>query len=361
MCTLMKNEDLISIIIPVYNMSKYIKDCLVSIIEQDYSNIEIIIIDDGSTDDSLQVCKTYMKKDRRIQVFTETNNGVSCARNFGVSIAKGKWIIFVDPDDVCEKNMCSSLLKAAQGVDADIVFGRYTVLTAGECSESKETIDRSCFLGNDINIVQLNLFSHFFANSKKIYRGPFTICGTPWAKLYRRDLLVLHNVTFPEGLHPNEDEIFMLYALENASTVVCTSDKVYKYNARMGTSTRIFDKDWKSHINEFHLLYKSFCSINNKDDRFDINYNYIKIRSLCFLLRYECIGIIENKIVFNRYKFMELVTSKEYNTALKNVELRNMESHHRVVVLLIRLRLYCLLELIIEKHMKREIKSMNKR
>ena len=122
-------EALVSIIIPIYNVSNYMDACILSASAQDYRNIEIILIDDGSTDDSGRKCDSWAKKDHRIRVIHKKNGGLSSARNIGLDTAKGKYIYFLDGDDTIEKNLISSVIPfMEQG--KDIVFFRYYLVSS---------------------------------------------------------------------------------------------------------------------------------------------------------------------------------------------------------------------------------------
>lgn len=112
----------LSIIVPIYNAQNHLKKCIESIINQTEKDIEIILIDDGSTDDSLKICNEYQRKDFRINVIHQNNSGVSIARNQGIKIAKGEYIGFVDSDDWIDLDMFKRLLEEAKKTDADIVM-----------------------------------------------------------------------------------------------------------------------------------------------------------------------------------------------------------------------------------------------
>ena len=114
------NNELISIIVPVYNVEKYLKRCISSIIEQTYKNIEIILVDDGSTDKSLEICKKYSKTDKRINVYHKKNGGLSSARNYGIKKSKGNYIIFVDSDDYINNFFVEKLYMCLINEQADI-------------------------------------------------------------------------------------------------------------------------------------------------------------------------------------------------------------------------------------------------
>ena len=116
-------KDLISIVIPVYNVENYLNRCIESIISQTYENIEIILINDGSKDNSLLICKEYKNKDKRIKVIDKKNEGVSIARNIGVEKSSGKYVIFVDSDDWIEKTFVENLHKKISEYNVDICIG----------------------------------------------------------------------------------------------------------------------------------------------------------------------------------------------------------------------------------------------
>ena len=151
----------ISIIVPMYNMENYIKECLDSLLNQDYKNTEIILVDDGSTDSTRQICEEYRLIDKRVFIINKNNEGVSIARNTGLENSTGEWVVFVDPDDYCPLNMCSKLLEVAKQTDSEIVFGRHEVI-GKSCKVSKDNGKITIYEGKEINTIQLSLFSHFW-------------------------------------------------------------------------------------------------------------------------------------------------------------------------------------------------------
>ena len=122
-------QDLISVIIPVYNVEKYLKRCMDSVLKQTYSNIEIIIVDDGSTDTSGSLCDEYWKKDSRITVFHKENGGLSSARNFGLERVSGNYVCFIDSDDFIHENYISFMYDKIIKNDADICYCKSTKFT----------------------------------------------------------------------------------------------------------------------------------------------------------------------------------------------------------------------------------------
>ena len=127
----------VSIIVPVYNVSKYLDECILSLINQTYKNIEILIVDDGSIDESLDICEEYAKKDDRIILIRNSHEGVSVARNTGIENASGDWISFVDSDDYAELNMIEELINRSLEYDYDIVIGSYSVINERSLKKEK--------------------------------------------------------------------------------------------------------------------------------------------------------------------------------------------------------------------------------
>ena len=131
------NNELISIIVPVYNVQKYLDRCMNTLLNQTYKNIEIILIDDESPDSCPQMCDEYKRIDQRIKVVHKLNEGLGFARNSGLEIARGKYIIFVDSDDYVTENMCELLYQSAKKYDADVVYGGIFYADGKNIKESK--------------------------------------------------------------------------------------------------------------------------------------------------------------------------------------------------------------------------------
>jgi len=178
------NKPLISVIVPVYNSAKYLEQCVDSIINQTYENLEIILVDDGSTDGSSDLCDSIKKRDKRITVIHKKNGGAASARNAGLKLAKGEFIGFADSDDWLELDMFQHMFEVLNKNDADLVlvslFLEYEI-------ENKSV--KSPKISGTFNSTQ--------AVHKQLYHED-GFCGAPWDKLYKRELF--DNLEFPEGL-----------------------------------------------------------------------------------------------------------------------------------------------------------------
>ena len=213
-------EPLISVIIPVYNVEKYLEKCISSVVGQTYKNIEIILVDDGSTDKSGTMCDLLAEKDSRIVVIHKANGGLSSARNAGLDIAKGDYIGFVDSDDWIEPDMYACLLRNMLKESADIsACGVYYH------RNSKTKTDR--------DITGYRVFSRYEAVNCVIQRNSI-IKAYVWSKLYSKH--IFSKLRFPEG-KTYEDLFTILPVIDAAEKIVVTMQPKYHYIKRPGSIT----------------------------------------------------------------------------------------------------------------------------
>lgn len=211
-------KDLISVIIPVYNVDPYLEDCLESIINQEYDNLEIILVDDGSTDRSGLICDEYAEKDKRIKVFHKENGGLSDARNFGLDIATGEYISFIDSDDYILSNYFSYLEQLISADNADIAVCQFIYVDekGAFCELGGDRINET-IIGNT-NCMQYFLYSE-------------AIDTTAWRKLFRRSLFINSGISFPKGRY--HEDIFTTYKLIGRCNVIAVgSECLYAYRKR---------------------------------------------------------------------------------------------------------------------------------
>ncbi len=235
----------VSIIVTIYNMEDYLEQCLDSIISQSFPEIEILLVDDGSTDRSLEICNQYDAQDDRITIIHQENAGVSEARNKGLQAVTGDWIMFVDGDDWLTPDAVEILFKSAAFEDnCDIVAGAYY-------ENYPPPIERELFIGskslpNNSIRVDLNLYKENIICYALTGRGfpelTELTCNlrTPWAKLYRRLLLIDNEIAFIPGLDKGEDRIFNLYVLNAANNLLSVNVPVYHSRFRFDSLSRKF-------------------------------------------------------------------------------------------------------------------------
>lgn len=206
--------DLISVIIPVYNTKKYLPKCLDSVINQTYKNLQIIIVNDGSTDDSLRICKDYSHTDSRIIIIDKKNGGLSDARNVGLEAATGKYVFFLDSDDYINKQAIELMYSGSEYNNSDVAICDYQMVSGSdEYNIPKIQVPLKWNTLNGEEAVK-NLLS-----GKPFY-------SIAWNKLYRRE--IFQNIRFPIG-KINEDEFVAHKTLSVAKKVIYTNQKLYVY------------------------------------------------------------------------------------------------------------------------------------
>lgn len=213
----MKKTPKISIIIPVYNVERYLPRCLDSVLAQTFADFELLLIDDGSPDRSPAICDQYAAKDPRIQVFHKPNGGVSSARNLGIDHAQGSFIAFIDADDYIEPNFLEEMLNAMNRYNADLVC-------CGLWAYQKEDGNYNSIRGTDEDKV--------FTRKEALIEllGPDdSIQTSPWNKLYKANIIRKNNLRFPEDLKYCEDKVFILRFIMHCSKVFFTSKILYHY------------------------------------------------------------------------------------------------------------------------------------
>ena len=210
----MSNNPLISIIVPVYNAEKYLSRCVGSILEQTFKDFELILVDDGSSDNSGALCDKYALKDKRIRVISKENGGVSSARNMGLDIAKGKYVTFIDSDDWVDKNYLKALLEPMEKYDVQLVVGSFET-RGSRCSvqglESKL-----------INFALLNEEERFIAYTKNL--------SGPCVKLFLLEVINKNDLRFPINIHYGEDSLFVKKYLRQCKSIYTIQDVIYFYN-----------------------------------------------------------------------------------------------------------------------------------
>lgn len=209
------NNPLVSIIIPVYNIEDFVEKCLDSVYCQSYENIEMIVVDDGSTDKSGLVCDAFADGKKNVKVFHNKNGGLSFARNFGIKKAKGNLIALVDGDDFVKKDFVKDMVEAMVGDNSDIVV----------CGFEGEKIERGTISGE--------------AAAKKLLIGQENLEIVSWNKLYKKDLFIKNDIWYPVG-DRYEDSLTTYKLLSKAGIVSYLPEKLYVYvkraNSIMGSS-----------------------------------------------------------------------------------------------------------------------------
>ena len=212
----------LSIVLPVYNVAPYLPKCLESLTNQTFKNIEIILVNDGSTDNSLEILNNYKSQDKRIKVIDKKNGGVSSARNTGIMACRADFISFVDPDDYLSLDVYEKCMNTIQDTSADI-------LAFSSITEPENRMD---------------------SIEKKIITNPFEAVSDPsinngyvWNKIFRRSLLVENNILFKEDIAYAEDNLFVNMTLPKAKIIATCPTAVYHYQYHPNSSGNSISKE----------------------------------------------------------------------------------------------------------------------
>ena len=216
------DDILVSVVVPVYNVEKFLPQCVDSLLAQTLPNLEIILVDDGSTDGSGSICDSYAATNENIRVIHQKNAGLSAARNTGIAAAKGEYIGFVDSDDFIAPQMYRALLEAAlTGGMSVAVCGRYITDEEGNVTEEAFTLS------------QEKTYAPVDAMEQILIGGPVDVAA--WDKLYRKDLF--DGITFPVG-EINEDAAIIFRLVDKAEKIVHIGAPMYYYRGRSGSITK---------------------------------------------------------------------------------------------------------------------------
>lgn len=293
---------LITVIVPVYNAEKSIERCINSILNQTYTDIELLLIDDGSTDRSSVICEKYMKVDSRVRFVKQQNSGVSYTRNKGIKIAKGEFIQFVDSDDYINSEMCEKLIESAIKYNADMTM-------CGITEEHGKYLDvRIPKLHGGYRVEELreyypDIFDGFLLNS-------------PCNKLYKKESLTAQ---FPNDISLGEDLIFNLRNLINMDWISFIEESLYHYVIHQGSLNRSYRPNEIDCAEQIYIESMKFC---NETDL--VNLAPIKISQVFVVFLFYGLSNLYTLSSFSR---------KEKKAILKKwVNNKNVQSASKIAV-----------------------------
>lgn len=234
------NQPLVSIILPVYNAQNHLARCVGSICAQTYRNIEIIILNDGSKDQSLPVCEEFRQKDPRILLVDKANSGVSDTRNLGLKLASGKYVEFVDSDDYLDPDFTERLVAAAEENEADFVIAPYKMVIPAGASKPEQVLDK---IQDELGVMSVarppEVREYGFLPAGVYDKDTFALrlmdkpasyfYSVLWNKLYRRDILNGNDIQFVSEMRWAEDLVFNLRYIQYAERFVAIDKPGYYY------------------------------------------------------------------------------------------------------------------------------------
>ena len=322
----------ISIVVPVYNVEKYIGECLESLVHQTYEDIEIIIVDDGSPDRSDVIYSKYAENDDRIKIIKKENAGVSEARNTGIDNATGTFVMFADSDDWLELNACEVLIQEYDKNKADLVVSDAYTVTNGRKRQNR--VFNEAFCTDDKKFIeqyQMSCLGYGF-NPSPAVKWNISGLGSPWNKLFRIDIIKNNNLRFDpyvKGIY--DDNLFTLHYLEHVNSISYVPVPVYDYRIVAQSITQSFKPNTLEISGRIFERINDFIDEHGNREAFTIPfYNYVIRRFSAELGVYY---FSSNNTRSNREISRELrkmMNSEPYRSAIHNADTSRMIAAHRV-------------------------------
>lgn len=346
---------LISIIIPVYNIEKkFLDKCIESVINQTYSNLEIILVDDGSLARFSQIYDEYSLKDKRVQVVHKENGGVSSARNKGIDIAKGEFIVFVDGDDWIKSNFCEEIIRNI-GENEIIIFDLY-IKRRNTINRNKFFPHRKVFVNSEKELLQAQGVCF---KSPYIHNPEYNSVALIASKAYKSSFIKNYNLRFNIGQKMSEDILFNLYAFELASSIKYIDIPMYYYRNDNISACRSFDRDY---INTNNILINQILRFINKFNKQNTEVE----RSLYYRSLFNIQLILKNYIFsmelpdnYRKEEFTKLYQIEWIKDSINKFSFINDNISGRILLILFKKRYYYLLKLILlyRNKIKEKIRS----
>ncbi len=305
-------EPLVSVVIPIYNAEKYIEICMNSLLGQAYKNIEIIMVDDGSTDSSASICDAYAEKDKRIKVIHQVNKGVSTARNAGISAAQGKYIMFFDVDDTVETDIITDNVQLAEENEADIVMYCFWYYNVDEDKTIPNPWDKS-FVGDN----------KAFFDECVIKTVETEVFNPPWNKVIKRSLIQDNKLSFDVRYQIYEDAILSAEMLNAADKIVVNNRMYYRYCIKSsGSLITKFNDTFFDSVSKLHSNAIKYCQ------RYEDN----KAQIECFNKQYTTLVLTHLKQISckadwdkaQKYQLIKRICEDEqFTKAINNTDLKS--------------------------------------
>jgi len=308
----------LSIIVPIYNVENYISKCIDSLLNQDYDDYQIILINDGSTDKSLDICMDYQKKyKKKVKVYSKENGGLSSARNYGMEKANSEFIFFVDGDDYIKPNCLKKMMKKIEGKDI-LVFNYLNVYNDHE-----------------------ELFNIFDSTIKNVNKRYLVASPSACNKIFRLDLFKKNNIVFPDKLY-YEDLATIPRLCQYTNKIVYDNNAYYCYLQRDGSIMR--QKKYNAKIEDifkvFDILENSFTK--NFKDKYNLEIEYIYI---WHLLKNASLRFLD----FNKYDkaiMINKIIKERYPNWSKNIYFKNYDIKKKIMCYLLMVRAYKLVNVL---------------
>lgn len=331
-------DKMISFIVPAYNVEKYIDKCIRSITSQEYDEWELIIVDDGSTDSTLEICKVYAQKDERIKVICQQNAGSAVARNSGLDVATGKWIAFVDADDWIEVNYLKMLYPYIQS-DYDFIMYSYFEVKKNQridmCQTQKEILlDKEKFHCLVKDVIDTERRVREVANSRSQF----------WTKLFRREFLVENHISIEPTLRMCQDVMFNLQVYYSARKALFIPVALYNYRILNDSTCHRYSKEQLPRILKLTEVIGDFSEQHYYYPEISKLYQKRILVSLVNICRLDFCHVNNPDDYFTRRKgFLSLCSQEPFCAALNAVVIRQFSFKKQICMWLVKFKCFALL------------------
>lgn len=320
------SNPLISVIVPIYKVEEYLDKCVDSIVNQTYTNLEIILVNDGSPDNCPKMCDEWSKKDSRIKVIHKENGGVSSARNKGLEIATGEWISFIDSDDWVEKDYIYELYNAATSNNAQISLCSYNRVVGNKIEQIMHKA--RVVSGNEYLISTLN---------------PQTGFGFCHMKLYSASCI--KDIKFNTSLKIGEDALYNEQVSKNINRAIIINKCLYNYRINSNSVVKRFDKDYVNKFLDSMILNKEYI-LNNYKDKNVIQslYNYIAFHVMLIAVNYCFNSKNEEK---NKIRLLSKICNINiFKESIKKSNYSNLSFTRKITLFTLKYKLYFITKVI---------------
>lgn len=324
------NRPYVSIIVPIYNVQQYLHRSLTSLLNQSLKNIEIILINDGSTDRSHEICKEYAKIDSRIKLITQKNSGVSIARNVGIENATADYIVFMDPDDEVNPQMYELLYNEIKNSDYDLIMCNYYKCFNGQYIPI--VLDYPSRLENNEEI--LILIFDMFAN--QIY-GEETVMGSSCRGIYKKEMMLKYNIKFPQNICLREDLVFMIEYLLKCRKISIKEECLYYYFINSNSAVTGYKEDLWTNSKQVCIYLQSLIpknQLNRIGEQRLVNL-WVHCAEECLFNEMNPLNSQDKKIKINHIN--KIINYKQIQLYLNDISLKKVKLRKKIIIMLMRL------------------------
>lgn len=327
--------ELVSIIVPVYNVKKYLRECVESLLQQTYKNLEIILVDDGSKDQSGAICDEYAEKDKRIKVIHKDNAGLGFARNSGLEIARGGYVTFIDSDDIADSNLVELLMQGIQEYDADTCIGGFKRISNDGKIVFREQYEEAVYVGK---AVYDGLFAKMLGSAPDKHDA---MRMSVWNVMYSTEIIREYNLRFPsEREFISEDIIWDSDYYKYAKCVKVIPSMAYSYRITPGSLTQNYKPQ----------RLEMVCALYNEMERRlggDIE-KIIRLQRQFFVNLRVCISQENNHIRAKGEKtlgkrLMNIVNCQTVEKVVNTYPIKKIQFRQRVFLIIIKYKLVTML------------------